>query len=148
MLTLNDGGKYYGSVIFSVLRTVVVVSLLFVAPAQSFLHHSFIIPVVLSRCRELHSSTPFSLLSKAELPLAAMASYNIHIINRFSRTGKDQDYAFFSEAPRLYNNPGFSPVYSNVFQATTLSKDETWTIGMTKNFYACKAQASENTYEC
>lgn len=66
-----------------------------------------------------------------------MAANNIFFVNKYSAGSKTQDYAFFSALPKLCHNPTGSPIYSNVFHSTTLSKDETWSIGMTNSYYAC-----------
>lgn len=67
-----------------------------------------------------------------------MASNNIYLINKFSKSEQFQDYALFSEAPRVARSSANGPVYSNVFQSTTLARDETWNLGMNNTYYACK----------
>lgn len=66
-----------------------------------------------------------------------MTTCNIFFINKYSKPGQYQDYAFFSDLPKLAPNPTGAPIYSNVFQSTTLTRDEDWTVGMTNTYYAC-----------
>ncbi|KAK5075091.1 hypothetical protein LTR64_001296 [Lithohypha guttulata] len=65
-----------------------------------------------------------------------MTTYNIHFINKYSQAGSNQDYAIFSDLPKLSHNPSSSPLYSNVFRATSLTRGESWNIGISNRHYA------------
>lgn len=69
-------------------------------------------------------------------PSGKMTTYNIHFINKYSQAGSNQDYAIFSDLPKLSHNPSSSPLYSNVFRATSLTRGESWNIGISNRHYA------------
>ncbi|KAK5945341.1 hypothetical protein PMZ80_002545 [Knufia obscura] len=65
-----------------------------------------------------------------------MATCNIFFVNKYSQPGQYQDYSFFSDLPKVAPNPTGAPIHSNVFQSTTLTRNEDWSIGMTSTHYA------------
>lgn len=67
-----------------------------------------------------------------------MATNNIYLINKFSKGEQFQDYALFSEAPKVSRGSAKGPIYSNVFHSTTLARDEAWNLGVNNSYYACK----------
>ena len=66
-----------------------------------------------------------------------MAPHAVYLINKFSAIEQTQDYAFFSEAPKIARSGATSVTFSNVFQSTTLAREESWSLGLTDNYYAC-----------
>ena len=63
-----------------------------------------------------------------------MTTYSIYFENQSEST---QNYALFSEVPKISSNVGSPIAYSNVFHSWSVANDGNWSIEITKTYYAC-----------